>query len=94
MPRDAGTLLPAATVWLAAGLVECAARGSAIPDDVQQSIRARVDYDYHVSIVVGELDPGGGQYFACGRTGLPDGNSAGASTLGGASRRTSAGSRS
>lgn len=45
----------------------------AIPEHVQASIRARVDYGYNAGIVVGMVNPHGETFFSYGRTRLPDG---------------------
>ncbi len=82
MPRAPGTLseprssgsgrvrAPAGVV-LACGLIvsacsTCVAGGPTIPDDVKQSVRARVEAGESVGIVVGVVDPGGTSYYCYG----------------------------
>ena len=52
-----------------------------IPQDIQQSIRERVDNGYNTAIIVGVLNPRGRQYFTYGRIHLPDGSPANEHTL-------------
>jgi CubicO group peptidase (beta-lactamase class C family) len=47
--------------------------GPVIPEEVQSSIRARVDNGYNIGIVVGMVNTRGETFFSYGRTRLPDG---------------------
>ena len=50
-----------------------AANLPAIPEDIKQSVRQRVDHGYCPGIVVGVITPQGRQYFGYGRTALKNG---------------------
>jgi len=45
-----------------------------IPDRIKQSIRQGVDNGYHASVIIGTIDASGCEYYAYGKTSLPDGN--------------------
>jgi len=42
--------------------------GQAIPADVKEAIRFRVDHGYNVGIIVGIINPGGTRYYSYGKT--------------------------
>jgi CubicO group peptidase (beta-lactamase class C family) len=57
------------------------AKEPVIPEAVQASIRARVDYGYNAGIVVGMVNPHGETFFSYGRTRRPDGPTPGERTI-------------